>query len=84
MHDEANVKLAMDEVAQLRTLVGLRNPSLQPVVEGLGKIDLTTKEREGLRAVLLEEMIERGLDQEDEPNRYGALLDSMIGRLSGY
>jgi len=78
------VGLAIDEVALLRTLVRLRNPSLQPVVDSLGKIDLTPKEREGLRAVLLEEMIERGLDQEDEPNRYGALLDSMIGGLSGY
>lgn len=82
--NERSRKFTPHEEGLLRQLVSHRAPDLAPLVGLLGEAPLSVEQREDLRDVLLREMLERGLDENDEPNRYGSLLDDMIGRLRHY
>ena len=77
-------KLTQHERGLLRQLTSQRAPALLGLVDSLGEKPLSGEQREDLREVLLQEMLERGLDGDDEPNPYGRLLDDMIGRLRHY
>jgi hypothetical protein len=76
--------LTQFEIGLLRRLVSQRDPSLAAVVRSLGRTPLTDDQREALREVLLQEMLERGLGAGDEANAYGRQLDDIIGRLRHY
>lgn len=45
---------------------------------------LTDEEREDLREVLADELCEVGLKANDEPNKYGLLIDDLIGKLMNF
>lgn len=65
----------------LRKVVQARSPELLPLVEIIGRRQLTTEEREALRGALAYELVAVGLEDDDEPNKYGIELDNLIGHL---
>lgn len=65
----------------LREAVKKRNPRLLNLVEELDDIDLTNVERDELRDVVADEFMETGLQDDDQPNRRGLLLEDLIGKL---
>jgi len=77
-------RLDAEETALLRRVVRQRYPRLLGALEGLGKVPLTEEQREGIRQALLEELLETGLQADDEPNERGEELDLLIGKLGSY
>lgn len=77
-------KLSLNERTLLQRVIRSREPSLAPLLDGLGSFALTDVERENLRSVLADELGERGLDDDDEPTSYGRALDGVIGKLRLY
>jgi hypothetical protein len=67
----------------LRHVVLEREPNLSPLVEQIGKRQLSEGERESLRVILAAELLTSGMLDEEEPNSRGALMDEIIGWLSG-
>ena len=72
------------EASLLRQVVRRRRTAILPLVDLLGSRRLTTEEREDLREVLADELMDFGLQPDSEPNSYGRQLDDLIGRLGDY
>ncbi len=81
---QKNRPLNESDLELIRTLVWRRQASLMQVVRQIGHRQLSTEEREAIRGVLLDEMLESGLQSDDEPNEYGKRLDQLIGVLRNY
>lgn len=77
-------RLKDEEFDFLSKVIWQRNPSLMPLVHSLGKTPLTQEEREQLRDVLADELVEHGLQPDDEPNEWGVKVDDLIGRLMDF
>lgn len=77
-------KLGESDLELIRTLVWRRKASLMRLVHQIGHRQLSTDEREEIRGVLSDEMLEVGLETDDEPNEYGKRLDDLIGVLGNY
>lgn len=75
--------LTLQDRELLRGIVMRWDAGLAALLETLGTIPLTQEQREGLRAVIAEELSYSGLDAADEPNDYGYRLERMIDVL-GY
>lgn len=54
------------------------DPSLRPIISGIGVRSLTYEEREKLREALLDELLETGLQDDDEPSNRGHLIEGLI------
>lgn len=67
--------------ALLSEVLWKREPSLVGVVASLQDIQLTADQREELRQVVTDELMETGLRHDDEPNERGLLLEELIDRL---
>lgn len=76
------LKLSADELALLRQVVTARRPEVTPWVNRLENKPLSEEEREELQQALLEELLETGLSDDDEPNARGRELDELIGKLA--
>ena len=75
------MKLTSEEKELLQQIVSQRNPHLLYIVESLDAHHLNKSDRLKLQMTLLEEMLERGLEGGNEPNKLGRAIDSIIGRL---
>lgn len=73
--------LKSDEKDLLREVLWKHRPNLMILVDDLGNIPLFNAQREELREALADELVETGLDKNDEPNERGLLLEKLIDRL---
>lgn len=65
----------------LRDLVARRNARLMPLAMRAIEGNLETEDRETLRGLALEEMLDTGLGPDDEPNPMGMLMEDLIAWL---
>ena len=65
----------------LREVVDRHGPELRPLLDRVGTHPLSRDEREALRGALADELVARGLDDDDEPNAYGLEIEAAIDRL---
>lgn len=65
----------------LERIIAQRNPALLSLVVSLESCALDEQQRETLRGVLSDELVENGLGEGDEPTRYGEEIDDLIGQL---
>ena len=75
------LRLTEEQQRLLTEVVGKRNRRLIGVVEDVNDIELTDSQRDELREAVADEFIETGLEENDEPNARGLLLEDLIGRL---
>ena len=68
----------------LRTIVIERDPSLLGLVDILGEKPITDEQRETLRHLLMDEILEHGLRSDYEHNRYGIEIEDIIDRLERF
>jgi hypothetical protein len=62
----------------LREVVRRHGPESLALVETIRSRLLTSEERETLRLLVSEEFVRTGLDEDDEPNERGLLLEDLI------
>lgn len=62
----------------IREVVGERTPEQINLIDKLGSRPLDQSTRETLREILADELVETGLDQDDEPNERGHLIEAAI------
>jgi hypothetical protein len=65
----------------LRTAVEKHAPSLLPLLDDIGRRLLTVREREELRLSLADELVETGLDEQDEHTPRGLEIEDVIDAL---
>lgn len=65
----------------LREVVAKRRPELLPLANKVGVEVLTEEQLETLSDVVLQEFLEEGLQEDDEPNPRGIVLDDVMGFL---
>ena len=75
------LRLSQEQEKLLAEVVSKRNPQLTSLVEEVNDIELTDSQRDELREAVADEFIETGLEENDEPNKRGLLLEDLIGRL---
>lgn len=68
---------------RLRDVVSRRDRDALLLLKTLGERRLTEEERETLRGLVADDLVERGLDDHDEPNAYGLQMERLIDAL-GY
>jgi hypothetical protein len=73
--------LNRDEHKLLRELVSRRDDSALPLIDSLLERRLTQDEREILRGLVADELVEQGLDEHDEPTAYGLQMERLIDAL---
>jgi hypothetical protein len=62
----------------LREVINKHDPIFLPVLDRLGSIPLTDVQRERLRSSVAQELVESGLDENDEPTFRGFQLEELI------
>jgi hypothetical protein len=75
-----NAGLSSVETELLREVVSRRSPESLSVVDVLAQRRLTHDEREELRQIVADELVEHGL-RDDEPNEYGHRMERLIDAL---
>jgi len=73
--------LKLDETNLLKEVLLRHQPSRMTMLDSIGIVPLTNDQREELREVIADELLETGLDKNDEPNERGLLLEHLIDRL---
>jgi hypothetical protein len=76
-----NPKIPESEMNLLREVVTKRKPDLLAFVGSIGVTPLTNDQRQSLREALAAELRHSGLGENDEPNRLGLRLESLIDYL---
>mgnify|MGYP000405973695 CR=1 FL=1 len=71
----------------IREVISRRAPDLLPVVERLAGYPvpsqvLSDEEAQELSLILCDELVEKGLEEDYEPNEYGRKLDEIIGKIA--
>ena len=69
------------ETELLRDVISRRSPKLLPLLDTVAQGALTNEEREELRGVVLDELVEHGLGEDDEPNEHGHTMERLIDAL---
>jgi hypothetical protein len=77
-------KIKKSEVETIRNIVKKRRKVLLPLIDVFGTRTFTQEEREDLRSILLEKIMENGLSSDGEPNEWGRQMDDLIGKLMWY
>jgi hypothetical protein len=77
-----HTRLHESDLITLRRVVIRREPSLVGVVESLQHRSLTDGERERLREVLVDEFMEAGIGENDEPNAQGLAIEDLIDKVN--
>ena len=76
--------LKLEETIQLREIIQKHRPSLLSILDSIGIIPLTDEQREEFRGAIADELLETGLNESDEPNQRGLLLEDLIDRLGHF
>ena len=69
------------EKSLIKEIFEKRSPNLFYLLEKIGIVPLKNQERELIRSVLAEELVEVGMGNDYEPNSLGKKIDSIIGKL---
>ncbi|MGZ3595248.1 MAG: hypothetical protein ACXU9G_06275 [Syntrophales bacterium] len=69
------------ETDLLREVLLKLRPPLLTMIDSIGIVPLTDNQREELRSVVADELVETGLGKDDEPNERGLLLEHLIDRV---
>jgi hypothetical protein len=75
------VALSAKLSALLSEVLWKRDPSMIGIVASFQSAELTNDQREELRQILTDELMETGLGDDDEPNERGLLLEELIDKL---
>lgn len=75
------IRLTEEMEKLLAEVIRKRNPQLISLVEDVNDIELTDLQRDELREAVADEFVQTGLEENDEPNKRGLLLEDLIGRL---
>ena len=67
----------------LREIISRRDGSALTLLDALWERRMTEDERERLRGLVADELVERGLEDDDEPTGYGLQLERLVDAL-GY
>jgi hypothetical protein len=67
--------------ALLSEVLWKRDPSMIGIVASFQSAELTNDQREELRQILTDELMDTGLGDDDEPNERGLLLEELIDKL---
>ena len=73
--------LSRTEADLLREVVTRRSPASLQLLDALAERRLSDDERKGLRHLVLDDFVERGLGENDEPNDYGHRMERLIDAL---
>ncbi len=74
-------QLSQEMKKLLEEIVRSRRPDLLGLLDLPQDTKLTEEQREDLRLAVADELLETGLQENDEPNQRGLLLDDLIARL---
>ena len=75
------LQLSQELEKLLAQVISKRNPDLIRLLENVNDLELDDLQRDELREAVADEFIETGLEENDEPNKRGLLLEDLIGRL---
>jgi hypothetical protein len=75
------VALSAKLSALLSEVLWKRDPSMIGIVASFQSAELTNDQREELRQILTDELMDTGLGDDDEPNERGLLLEELIDKL---
>jgi hypothetical protein len=75
------VALSAKLSALLSEVLWKRDPSMIGIVASFQSAEITNDQREELRQILTDELMETGLGDDDEPNERGLLLEELIDKL---
>jgi hypothetical protein len=75
------VALSAKLSALLSEVLWKRDPSMIGIVASFQSAVLTNDQREELRQILTDELMDTGLGDDDEPNERGLLLEELIDKL---
>jgi hypothetical protein len=76
-----NEGLSRTEADLLREVISRRSPTSLPRLDALAERRLSDDEREELRQIVMDDFVERGLGEDDEPNAYGHQMERLIDAL---
>lgn len=68
-------KLSTEEFEVLRTVIGKRNPPLLKQIHSMVGSEYSYKQKEQIKNLLADELVENGLRSDDEPTEYGEVLE---------
>ncbi len=71
-------KRTLKDLPLLIEVISKQQPELIPLLDILGWRLLDNNERDSLREAVLDEFVETGLREDDEPNSRGLQLESLI------
>jgi hypothetical protein len=72
------------ELSILNDVIKVREPSYLGAIQSLGSKSLSSEAKEKIQEALVDEMSEKGLEHDDEPNNYGKQIDEVLGKLEWY
>lgn len=75
------VQLSAQLAELLSEVVKKHCPHLTSLLDSHGHIELTDSQRDELQGAAGDEFLATGLEENDEPNKRGLLLEDLIGRL---
>jgi hypothetical protein len=75
------VQLSTQMAELLSEVIKKRCPHLTSLLDSPRHIELTDSQRDELQEAVGDEFLETGLEENDEPNKRGLLLEDLIGRL---
>lgn len=67
-----------EKIRLVREIIGKKRPDLLPLAKRVGIEVLTDKQLETLRDVVIDVFLAEGLQEDDEPNAKGIILDDAI------
>lgn len=70
-----------EKLELLRQVVSKRSPELLEQLSQLDVVPLTDEHRERLRAVVMDEFCDTGLQEDSEPNQRGLALEEIVDLL---
>lgn len=68
-------------LALLSGVAERHQPEVRPLLDRIGRHLLSENEREGLHGAPADELVSRGLGEDDEPNEYGLRIEHAIDQL---
>ena len=75
------LQLPQEMARLLREVIRDHRPDLLDILDAPENIQLTEQQRDDLRQAITDEFCKTGLQENDEPNRRGLLLEELIDRI---
>ena len=78
------LQLPQEMAAVLREIIQSHRPDLLHIVHSPHDVQLTEQQRDDLRQAVTDEFCQTGLQENDEPNQRGLMLEELIDRLGHF